>query len=117
MRPRARDLATLGGLLVLAAILRLPDLATRGTWDGDQGHDMLVLFRLLHDGTVPLLGPPTSIGDFHHGALYYYLLAPAATLAAGESPVAVVAFIALAGIAAVGVTWWVAHSPGSSPGF
>ena len=23
---------------------------------------------------VPLLGPPTSIGDVHHGALYYYLL-------------------------------------------
>ena len=29
--------------LVLAAALRLPDLATRGTWDGDQGHDLLVL--------------------------------------------------------------------------
>jgi 4-amino-4-deoxy-L-arabinose transferase-like glycosyltransferase len=112
MRPNGRDLAILGGLLVLAAILRLPDLPTRGTWDGDQGHDMLVLYRLLHDGIVPLLGPPTSIGDFHHGALYYYLLTPAATLTAGQSPLAVVAFIAFAGIAAVGVTWWVARSIG-----
>ena len=59
-------------------LLRLPDLATRGTWDADQGHDMLVLRAFVRDGIVPLLGPPTSIGDVHHGALYYYLLSPAA---------------------------------------
>ena len=98
------------GLIALAAALRLPDLATRGTWDGDQGHDMLVLRALVRDGVVPLLGPPTSIGDVHHGALYYYLLAPAAALTGGESPLAVVFLIALAGIAAVAVTWWLARS-------
>ena len=100
------------GLVALAAVLRLPDLATRGTWDGDQGHDMLVLRALVQDGTLPLLGPPTSIGDFHHGALYYYLLAPAAAVTGGESPLAVVTLIALLGIAAVGVTWWLARSMG-----
>jgi 4-amino-4-deoxy-L-arabinose transferase-like glycosyltransferase len=99
-------------VMVLAAILRLPDLATRGTWDADQGHDMLVLRSLVRDGVVPLLGPPTSIGDVHHGALYYYLLAPAAYLTGGDSPLAVVALIALAGIAAVLVTWWLARSIG-----
>ncbi len=40
-----------------------PGLATAGTWDADQGHDMLVLRALVRDGVVPLLGPPTSIGD------------------------------------------------------
>ena len=109
---RTLDLLALGSLLLLAAILRLPDLATRGTWDGDQGHDMLVVRALLQDGVVPLLGPPTSIGDFHHGALYYYLLAPSAVPSGGDSPLSVVAFIALAGIAAVGVTWWFARSIG-----
>ena len=83
--------------------MRLPDLATRGTWDADQGHDMLVLRALVRDGVVPLLGPPTSIGDFHHGALYYFLLAPAASLTGGDSPLAVAFEIALFGIAAVGV--------------
>ena len=73
---RAKRFA-LPGLLVLAALLRLPNLATRGTWDGDQGHDMLVLRTFVKDGLVPLLGPPTSIGEVHHGAWYYYLLAPA----------------------------------------
>ena len=98
------------GLIALAAALRLPDLATRGTWDGDQGHDMLMLRALVRDGVIPLLGPPTSIGDVHHGALYYYLLAPAAAVTGGDSPLAVVLLIALAGIAAVGVTWWLARS-------
>ena len=54
-------------ILALAALLRFPNLATRGTWDGDQGRDMLVLRALVRDGVVPLLGPPTSIGDLHHG--------------------------------------------------
>jgi 4-amino-4-deoxy-L-arabinose transferase-like glycosyltransferase len=109
---RLRPLVVPLGLLVLAAILRLPNLATRGTWDGDQGHDMLVLRALVSDGVVPLLGPPTSIGDVHHGALYYYLLAPAAALTGGDSPLAVVTLIALAGVAAVLVTWWLARSIG-----
>ena len=73
---------------------------------------MLVLRSLVRDGIVPLLGPPTSIGDVHHGALYYYLLAPAAALTGGDSPLAVVLLIALAGIAAVGVTWWLARDIG-----
>lgn len=108
------DRIALPALLVLAAALRLPDLATRGTWDGDQGHDMLVLRTLVRDGVVPLLGPPTSIGDVHHGAWYYYLLSPAAAITGGDSPLAVVALIAVAGIAAVGVVWWLARSVGGA---
>lgn len=107
-----RDALGLLGLLVLAALLRLPDLATRGTWDSDQGHDMLVLRSFVRDGIIPLLGPPTSIGDVHHGAWYYYLLAPAAALTGGDSPLAVVGVIALSGVAAVGVTWWLARAIG-----
>lgn len=106
------DRLALPGLLVLAALLRFPDLATRGTWDGDQGHDMLVLRAFVRDGIIPLLGPPTSIGEVHHGAWYYYLLTPIAAVTGGDSPLAVVAVIALAGVAAVGVVWWLARSIG-----
>ncbi len=108
----AREWLALPMLLILAALARLPDLATRGTWDADQGHDMLVLRALVRDGVIPLLGPPTSIGDVHHGAWYYFLLSPAAALTGGDSPLAVVGFIALAGIAAVGVVWWLGRSIG-----
>jgi 4-amino-4-deoxy-L-arabinose transferase-like glycosyltransferase len=99
-------------LVALAAVMRLPNLATRGTWEADQGHDMLTLRLLVQDGVVPLLGPPTSIGDVHHGAWYYYLLSPAAALTSGDSPLAVVALIAVAGIAAVAVVWWFAREIG-----
>jgi hypothetical protein len=98
----------LGALLLLAALTRLPGLDERGRWDADQGHDMLVLQALVTEGEVPLLGPKTSIGTFHHGAVYYYLLAPAA-YASGADPVAVTAWIALFGIGAVAATWWLAR--------
>jgi flagellar biosynthesis protein FliQ len=107
----ARDRIVLGALLAIAAVARLPGIAGRGAFDGDQGHDMLTLLRFTREGVVPLLGPPTSIGDFHHGAFYYFLLAPIAAFT-GSDPVAVVTAIALMGVAAVGVTWWLARSIG-----
>jgi len=106
--PRWAEPVTLAAILVLAALARLPGLAARGQWDSDQGHDMSVLAAMVGHGAIPLLGPPTSVGTFHHGALYYYLLAPAAALS-GADPVAVTAEIALLGIAAVAATWWLAR--------
>jgi 4-amino-4-deoxy-L-arabinose transferase-like glycosyltransferase len=106
-----RDRLVLGVLLAIAAVARLPGLAGRGTFDADQGHDMLVLLHFTRDGIFPLLGPPTSIGDFHHGAFYYLLLAPVAAIS-NSNPLAVVTAVALMGIAAVAVTWWLARSIG-----
>ena len=106
-----RDVLVLAFLLALAALTRLPGLAGRGDFDGDQGHDMLTLLRLVREGQIPLLGPPTSIGEFHHGAAYYYLLAPLAWLS-GVNPMAVLAGIAAFGIGAVGMTWWLARAIG-----
>ena len=70
---------------------------------------MRVLVDFVHGGVVPLLGPKTSVGDFHHGAFYYFLLAPAAALSNGD-PVMVTAFLALLGIGAVALTWWLARA-------
>jgi hypothetical protein len=106
-----RELLALAMIVAVAALVRFLDLPGRGMWDADQGHDMLVLRALVHDGVIPLLGPPTSIGTFHHGVLYYYLLAPFAAVSAAD-PVAVVGAIAAAGVAAVVVTWWLARSIG-----
>jgi 4-amino-4-deoxy-L-arabinose transferase-like glycosyltransferase len=103
----------IAGIVAVAALLRVGNLSTRGTWDADQGHDMLVLRDLVQRGQVPLLGPPTSIGDFHHGVLYYVLLAPAAAIS-GADPVGVTLAIALAGIAAVAVTAWLGRAIGGT---
>lgn len=100
------------GLLAVtgvAALLRLPGIDARGRFDADQGHDMLALLAFTRDGIVPLLGPRTSVAEFHHGAFYYFLLAPSAALSNAD-PVAVTAFLALLGIAAVALTWWVARA-------
>ncbi|HEY7130734.1 MAG TPA: glycosyltransferase family 39 protein [Candidatus Limnocylindrales bacterium] len=98
-----------GSILALAAVLRLVGLRSRGTWDADQGHDLLVLRDFVQHGQIPLLGPPTSIGDFHHGMLYYVLLAPAAAVS-GADPTAVTAWIAIGGIVAVAVTFWLGRA-------
>ena len=110
-RARRLELLALLGILVLAALTRLPGLDARGRWDADQGTDMLVLRGMAVDGEMPLLGPKTSIGTFHHGAVYYYLLAPAAMISSAD-PVAVTGEIALFGIAAVAGTWWLARLVG-----
>ena len=101
----ARERLMLLLLLGLAAVLRLPGLESRGRFEFDQGQDMLVLRAFVQDGVVPLLGPKTSVGVFHHGALEYFLLAPSAWLS-GAEPLAVMLEFALIGIAAVAVTWW-----------
>jgi hypothetical protein len=94
-----------------AALLRLPGIDARGRFDADQGHDMLTLVAFTRDAVVPLLGPKTSVGEFHHGAFYYFLLAPAAAISNGD-PVAVTIFLALLGIGAVALTWWLARAIG-----
>ncbi|MEO8274395.1 MAG: phospholipid carrier-dependent glycosyltransferase, partial [Chloroflexota bacterium] len=105
------DRVTVLAVTALAALLRLPGIGARGGFDADQGHDMLTLVAFTRDGIVPLLGPKTSAGDFHHGAFYYFLLAPAAAISNGD-PVAVTVFIALLGIGAVALTWWLARAIG-----
>jgi hypothetical protein len=110
-RRRLAELVVLATILLVAVATRLPGLDQRGSWDSDQGHDMRVLTALVGHGEVPLLGPPTSIGTFHHGAAYYALLAPSAWLSAGD-PVAVTGEIALLGIGAVAATWWLGRLVG-----
>lgn len=104
---------TLFAVTALAALLRLPGIDVRGRFDADQGHDMATLVAFTRDGIVPLLGPKTSVGDFHHGAFYYFLLAPAAAIS-NDDPVVVTMFIALLGIGAVALTWWLARAIGGS---
>ena len=105
------DRLSLLAVIGVAALLRIPGIDARGQFDADQGHDMATLVAFTRDGVVPLLGPRTSVGEFHHGAFYYYLLAPSAAISGGD-PVAVTLFIALLGIAAVALTWWLARSIG-----
>ena len=106
-----QDVLCLVGILVLAIVTRLPGLALRGQWDADQGNELLVLLHWVRDGQVPLLGPSTFAGTFHHGALYYYLLAPAAFLT-DVDPHAIVLTIAILGLATVAAIWALGYAVG-----
>ena len=105
------ELLAFAAIIGLAALLRLPGLAERGTWDADQGRHLLDLRSFVIDGQIPLLGPATSIGNFHHGVLYYFVLAPIALLTHVD-PVAIEAFIAWGGVAAVMAVGWLARAIG-----
>jgi 4-amino-4-deoxy-L-arabinose transferase-like glycosyltransferase len=110
-----RELAGLGGIVLFAAILRLVALPARGGWDSDQGTEMLALRSALTTGHLPTFGPEAiSVSDsFHHGALYYDLLLPAAWLGNGD-PTWVVAEIALLSLIVVPIVWWIARSIGGT---
>jgi len=69
-------------LLALALrIYRLPELMQVG---GDQGRDALVVEHMLRTGEPVLEGPIASTGTYHRGPAYYYLLAIAYWLSAGN---------------------------------
>ncbi len=107
------DRLALSASVGIAALMRIPGIDARGRFDADQGHDMLTLLRLTQGGIVPLLGPKTSVGEFHHGAFYYFLLAPSAAISNAD-PVVVTALLALLGIAAVALTWWLGRAIGGA---
>ena len=90
------ELAALAGIVALAAVARFANLAARGGWDADQAVEMEAMRRAVESGSLPVFGPEAiSVGgSFHHGALYYDLLLPAAWLGGGD-PTFVVAEIAL----------------------
>ncbi len=110
-----RELACLGAILVVAAVLRFVNLPLRGGWDSDQGTEMLALQSALATGQLPIFGPEaiSVSSSFHHGALYYDLLLPAAWLGNGD-PTWVVGEIALLSLVVVPAVWWIARSIGGA---
>ena len=108
---QVRELGCLAAILAVAAAARFANLPARGGWDSDQGTEMLALRNAISGGGLPTFGPlAISVGGtFHHGALYYDLLLPAAWLGNGD-PTFVVAEIALLSLLVVPIVWWIARS-------
>lgn len=111
MTPRRRDQLIVAGILVLAVILRFANLPGRGEWDDDQGKELLDVMAWVRDGHIPLLGPMSSVGNVHHGVVFYLLLAPGAFLT-DNNPVAALAVLALIGVGGVAATWWLGRTVG-----
>ena len=109
----AREMACLAGIVTVGAVLRLVNLPVRGGWDSDQATTMIDLHTALSAGQLPTFGPLSSILTFHHGALYYDLILPAAWLGNGD-PVWVVTEIALLSLLVIPIVWWIARTIGGA---
>ena len=110
-----RELACLAGIVLVGAVLRFVNLPVRGGWDSDQGTEMLALRAALSAGRLPTFGPEaiSVTSSFHHGALYYDLLLPAAWLGNGD-PTWVVSEIALLSLLVIPVAWWIGRTIGGA---
>lgn len=95
-------------LILLTAFLRLYRIDEYMTFLGDEGRDALVVKKILVYHDLPLLGAPTSVGNMYNGPLYYYMMA-AAMAVWWMNPVAAAVMVALVGIAAVGLVYYLAR--------
>lgn len=75
---------------------------------GDEGRDALIVKEMLTERHIPLIGPPTSIGDMYNGPLYYYMMSvPMAIF--WLNPVAAAGMVALVGTLTVGLIYYLAR--------
>ena len=61
-------------ILFIASFLRFYRLPEYMTFLGDEGRDAIVVKNILIDRNLPLIGPPTSVGNMYLGPLYYYMM-------------------------------------------
>lgn len=96
-------------ILLAAAFLRFYKLSEYMTFLGDEGRDALMVKRILTTFDLPLLGPPTSIGNIYLGPLYYYMMSVPMTIFY-LNPVAAAGMVALIGVATVGLIYYFART-------
>jgi len=73
---------------------------------GDEGRDMLIVRDILRGVNLPLIGPPTSVGQLFLGPAYYYLITPFVWLFKMD-PIGPAVFISLLGIFTIFLVYWV----------
>ena len=93
-------------ILVIASFYRLYLIRDYLTFLGDEGRDVLVVYKILH-GNITLLGQTASVGGFFLGPIYYYFMAPFLWLF-NYDPVGPAIMVALFGIATV----WLVYKVG-----
>lgn len=95
-------------ILAISAFLRFYKLDQYMTFLGDEGRDALVIKRILTTGDIPLIGPPTSIGNIYLGPLYYYMMAISMAIF-WLNPVAPAGMVAFIGTATVGLVYYLSR--------
>ncbi len=97
------------GIILLATFLRFYKIDAYMTFLGDEGRDAIIIKRLLTQGDVPFIGPPTSVGNIYLGPLYYYMMAvPMGVF--WLNPVAASGMVALIGVLTVLLVYYITKS-------
>ncbi len=95
-------------IMLVSAILRFYKIDQYMTFLGDEGRDALMIKRILTTGDIPLIGPPTSIGNMYLGPLYYYMMTiPMAIF--WLNPVAAAGMVAVIGTLTVGLIYYLSR--------
>lgn len=94
-------------LLAIAAFVRLYHIDQYMQYQGDEGRDAIVLWKMATKGKLTLIGPGTSVGNMYNGPLYYYLVLPS-FIVSGLSAVGPSIFVALLSV----VTTWFIYKVG-----
>jgi 4-amino-4-deoxy-L-arabinose transferase-like glycosyltransferase len=102
----------LSAIIIVAFFLRTYRLGDLMGFYYDQGRDALVIWRLIHDGKLFLVGPVTGLAGIFLGPLYYYLIAPFYILGGGNPvvPAVFLAFLATMAIVVVYILVYKMHS-------
>lgn len=95
-------------ILLTTAMLRFYGIDGYMTFLGDEGRDALIIKRMLTTFDIPLIGPPTSVGNMYLGPLYYYMMAvPMAIF--WLNPIAAAGMVALLGTVVVGLVYYLSR--------
>ncbi len=94
-------------ILLLAFFVRVYRISATLGFYFDQGRDALAIWDLIHNHKFFLIGPTTGIAGIFRGPFYYYLIAPAYWLGAGN-PVFPSVFLSLLTVIAIFMLYYLA---------
>lgn len=100
-----KDFCIVLAIILIAAFFRFYRLPEYMTFLGDEGRDALMIKRILVEHDIPLIGPPTSIGNIYLGPLYYYMMTVSMAIF-WLNPVTAAYQVAVIGVLTVGLIYY-----------
>ncbi len=108
IRNNKKETCVLLIIILISGALRFYKIDQYMFFLGDEGRDALIIKEMLVEHHIPLIGPPTSIGDMYNGPLYYYMMSvPMAIF--WLNPVAAAGMVVLVGTLTVGLIYYLAR--------
>lgn len=103
------ELVIILAIIFITLFLRVYKIDGYMTFLGDEGRDAIIIKRTLTNFDLPMIGPPTSIGNMYLGPLYYYMMT-IPMLIVWLNPLAAAVMVALIGTASVGLIYYLTRS-------